>query len=347
MTDNKKLIEEALTAYWGGADNAKESGSVEGIRAALAVFEKAHTPTDDEREALTYLITAFRFRERGLRGTAMEPDLAVSRPLAEFLLAEGFRRTEIPEPSAGGYAEFEGWEQEMFRHQPVLSMRDGSIAGCQCLDRVFVKGREDWGTHLATIITSRLTAEPQGESSDAQVSAIKELEREIPDAYVDGSGSPVIILTEQAATTALAALRAAGVPQAEPADVQEALDLKGLTEIIGDVVVDHADIGPHSQRAITIRDTCADWPDLIAGEVQAHGFRRSLPLSDEALDAAFAAFRAHERGEEFNEFGEHVCSECGYAYSWPSGIDGRQTVPARRRQRHIAREALRAAGGVR
>lgn len=67
---------------------------------ALAVFEKAHTPTDDEREALTYLITAFRFRERGLRGTAMEPDLAVSRPLAEFLLAEGFRRTEIPEPSA-------------------------------------------------------------------------------------------------------------------------------------------------------------------------------------------------------------------------------------------------------
>lgn len=65
--------------------------------------------------------------------------------------------------------------------------------------------------------------------------------------------------------------------------------------------------------------------------------------SDAALDAAFAAFRAHERSEEFNEFGEHVCSECGYAYSWPSGVDGRQEVPARRRQRHIAREALRAA----
>lgn len=65
--------------------------------------------------------------------------------------------------------------------------------------------------------------------------------------------------------------------------------------------------------------------------------------SDAALDAAFAAFRAHGRGEEFNELGEHVCSECGYAYSWPSGIDGRQEVPSRRRQRHIAHAALRAA----
>lgn len=64
--------------------------------------------------------------------------------------------------------------------------------------------------------------------------------------------------------------------------------------------------------------------------------------SEAALDAAFAAFRAHERGEEFNELSEHVCSECGYAYSWPSGADGRQEVPPRRRQRHIAREALRA-----
>lgn len=80
---------------------------------------------------------------------------------------QGEPSSEVPEPSAEGYAEFEDWEQEMFRHQPVLSMHDGSIAGCQCLNRVFVKGREDWGTHLATIITSRLTAEPQGEPSDA------------------------------------------------------------------------------------------------------------------------------------------------------------------------------------
>lgn len=83
-------------------------------------------------------------------------------------------RAELPEPSTEGYAEFESWEQEMFRHQPVLSMADGSIAGCQCLDRVFVKGREDWGTHLASVITSRLAQEPQGEPSDAQVEAVKD-----------------------------------------------------------------------------------------------------------------------------------------------------------------------------
>jgi PTH2 family peptidyl-tRNA hydrolase len=113
------------------------------------VFEKALTPTDDERK-----MQDVAARMCGC-GSCKE------------WLAESVRRaSEVPEPSAEGYAEFEDWEQEMFRHQPVLSMRDGSIAGCQCLDRVFVKGREDWGTHLATIITSRLTAEPQGEPSN-------------------------------------------------------------------------------------------------------------------------------------------------------------------------------------
>lgn len=47
--------------------------------------------------------------------------------------------------------EFEALEQELFKHQPVLSMRDGSIAGCQCMDRVFSKRTEDWGTHLAEV----------------------------------------------------------------------------------------------------------------------------------------------------------------------------------------------------
>lgn len=64
--------------------------------------------------------------------------------------------------------------------------------------------------------------------------------------------------------------------------------------------------------------------------------------TDAALDAAFKAFRTHERKQEFNEFGEMTCSECGYAYTWP-GSDGRYVVQPRRRERHIAREALRAA----
>lgn len=48
--------------------------------------------------------------------------------------------------------EFEALEQELYQHQPVLSMVDGSIAGCQCMDRVFYRATaEDWGTHLAEV----------------------------------------------------------------------------------------------------------------------------------------------------------------------------------------------------
>ena len=65
--------------------------------------------------------------------------------------------------------------------------------------------------------------------------------------------------------------------------------------------------------------------------------------TDAQLDAAYAAFRAHERGVEFNEFGEHVCSECGYAYSWPEGPEGRYKVQRGRSARHLMNEAFRAA----
>lgn len=62
------------------------------------------------------------------------------------------------------------------------------------------------------------------------------------------------------------------------------------------------------------------------------------------LDAVYDAFMAHSRGVEFNEFDERVCSECGYALAWPEGEDHKYVTPKRRRDRHIAREALRVAG---
>lgn len=63
MNDNKKLIEEAAKAIrdldaefdFNNGDDPREryDALIHGFaRAALAVFEKAHTPTDDEREAL-------------------------------------------------------------------------------------------------------------------------------------------------------------------------------------------------------------------------------------------------------------------------------------------------------
>ena len=72
MTDNEKLIEEAVTAFNRGWLTAHDKGdrttrTRTGIEAALAVFEKAHTPTDDEREAL---IEASRRLSEGL-----DPDL--------------------------------------------------------------------------------------------------------------------------------------------------------------------------------------------------------------------------------------------------------------------------------
>lgn len=48
-------------------------------------------------------------------------------------------------------------ELDMYRHQPVLSMEDGRIMGCQCMDRVFYKDHEDWGSHLAEVCEPRMT----------------------------------------------------------------------------------------------------------------------------------------------------------------------------------------------
>lgn len=138
MTDNEKLIEEAAKAIYamdpdrqawdGDAYGFLEPGAERGrkraiaqARAALAVFEKAHTPadepgwgpgekhadcyhgehsctpTDDEREArLEYVIDAavpvdefpsWRFR--------------YSRRIADAVRAAGFRRSEVSEPSEG------------------------------------------------------------------------------------------------------------------------------------------------------------------------------------------------------------------------------------------------------
>lgn len=57
------------------------------------------TPQEgDAEDVLAYLITAHRFKERGLRGAIMEPDIAIARPMARFLISEGFSRAAAPEP---------------------------------------------------------------------------------------------------------------------------------------------------------------------------------------------------------------------------------------------------------
>ena len=71
--------------------------------------------------------------------------------------------------------EFESREQELFKHQPVLSMKDGGIAGCKCMDRVFYNQTEDWGTHLAEVFDT--LAAPVQPSSTVDEDALAEVIR--------------------------------------------------------------------------------------------------------------------------------------------------------------------------
>lgn len=71
-------------------------------------------------------------------------------------------------------------EIEFARHEPVLSMRDGHIAGCQCMDRVFYSKTEDWGAHLADVHAS-LLAEHDREVTARAVDTFEDL-------YFGGAG---------------------------------------------------------------------------------------------------------------------------------------------------------------
>lgn len=146
--------------------------------------DSLHAPTDDEREILARII----HYETG------EPE-EESGFVADAILAAGFRRPAQTERSP----EFDSLEQELFKHQPVLSMREGSIAGCQCLDRVFHKDTEDWGTHLAEVFESLRPA--QVEPTEAQVIAAMRALHEIGDD---------LIVSERAMRAALKAAFSAG-----------------------------------------------------------------------------------------------------------------------------------------
>lgn len=107
MNEHEGLIEEAAKALTALTDAEWEIATAEGTdhltgyfdaaRRVLAVFEKAHIPTDDEREALAFVI------EQGWGnptwdGVTLRP---IDRRIADAVFAAGFTRSEAPEPSAG------------------------------------------------------------------------------------------------------------------------------------------------------------------------------------------------------------------------------------------------------
>ena len=93
MTDQKLVdeLEKALRdeVYDGGFGYIGDDQLTDYVRGlavtAAGVIEKAHTPTDDEREALATVLG------EPVRGTLA---------LADRILAAGFRRSVVPEPSA-------------------------------------------------------------------------------------------------------------------------------------------------------------------------------------------------------------------------------------------------------
>lgn len=104
MIDNEKLIEEAAKALTALTDAEWEIATAEGTehlagyfdaaRRVLVVFEKAHPPTDDEREALVKRFADLIFAH-GLRA----PDSTIA-VIAFKEVSAGFRRSEVPEPIA-------------------------------------------------------------------------------------------------------------------------------------------------------------------------------------------------------------------------------------------------------
>lgn len=141
MNDNEKLIEEAAAAAqeatrqkhrptWRKLPEYVKENYRAHARAALAVFEKAHNPTVDEREALETVI-AVTWRDMYSTPT--------DRDFADAILAAGFRRSEVPESSAG---------REL---TPCGNLVCTGCRVCGC---------------------PALGIEPQGEPSEAQVDAV-------------------------------------------------------------------------------------------------------------------------------------------------------------------------------
>lgn len=223
MTDREELIEEAAEAFggltsptYGAAPGWERAEVYEGVTRVLAVFEKAHTPTDDEREALARIVKdiAIKWGGPSMAEFADTPPIRKHYATADAILAAGFRRSEVPEPSAdeqecdqcgevfsehsckpipscihlpasvgGRLAQGEALLDELSAWQK----HTGDTALANLLRRAAVQfaamtaEKEKWRIRCAeetiawadeaTENRQLLTAEPQGEPSNAQVNA--------------------------------------------------------------------------------------------------------------------------------------------------------------------------------
>lgn len=153
LSGNEKLIEAAAKAIM---DESHGEGSWElrepmedtlyrrRAAAALAVFEKALTPTDDEREDMI----AFLLRDHNFEESPW------GRTYTDAEIANALRRSEVPEPSAD-----RGWSHPDAMYSPEVFME---IQG-------LLNEAQGSPMHALRLAVSRQMSEPQGEPSDAQV----------------------------------------------------------------------------------------------------------------------------------------------------------------------------------
>jgi len=173
MIENEKLIEEAAKAMWAANDpegweratGAEQAEHLTLASAALAVFEKAHPPTDGEREALSeFLFTVY---DHGTNPNALREADAILAFLAS-------RRSVTMKPSA-----------EDIRLASLAAVRKGARSDAEAVRNY----REAERVIRAAIPHLRGIPEPQGEPSDAQVEAAISAHRDYPGDYIDRSST--------------------------------------------------------------------------------------------------------------------------------------------------------------
>lgn len=214
LSGNEKLIESVRD--WPTITRMSHSTQLEKLvelRDALEAAGKAHTPTDDERaifEAIADRLGEhsqarnFEIADSGEYETKLTGTIDVE-VLAEWLVptVAGFRRSEVPEPSAEGPAFI-----ALMPPSPETSKRWYSMYCRVCGIEEMMAGTADDPRLLARRDEHNRErhAEPQGEPSDARAKVIDAL---VMTRLSDFAGTDMGVI-EQAADAVLAALRAAG-----------------------------------------------------------------------------------------------------------------------------------------
>lgn len=172
MTDRETLIEEAAEAFggltsptYGAAPEWERAEVYEGVKRVLDVFEKAYTPTGDQREALALTDFEWRAFQEMPQQSYFSARTWFDGVLASHIAC--LMRSEVPEPS------------------DIAHMIERSSLGTPEAQALRSTVSEEKAAAL--VAEAQRRSVPQGEPSDAQAEALKVLEEVEPLAAVFGN----------------------------------------------------------------------------------------------------------------------------------------------------------------